>query len=97
MFRDQVKLARFCARFSITPSDICPHREEATPVGSRCGWCRGSHGGFHPIHVEDLREVLRSPCDYLSEVRARETACLPKRGSREVGSSLLGQTGQPEA
>ena len=71
---DQVKLARFCARVSITPSDICPMSDSAT---ERCSWCRGSHGAFRRIHVEDLSEVLGSPCDYLSEVRAREAAYLP--------------------
>ena len=80
VFRDQVKLARFCARFSIAPSDICPHGGDTSPLGTRCGWCRGTHNGFHPVHVEDLSEVLRSPCDYLAEVRAREAAVLPDSG-----------------
>ncbi len=74
VYCDQTRLRMFCARFGVTPNDICPQGE--TPV-ERCSWCRGGHGGFRPIHVEDATEVLRSPCDWLSEVRAREAACLP--------------------
>jgi hypothetical protein len=77
VFRDQGKLARFCARFSITPADICPHQAEVSPAGTRCSWCRGSHGAFRPIRVEDVTGVLSSPCDPLAEVRAREAAILP--------------------
>ena len=29
------------------------------------------------IHVDDVREVLAAPYDWMSEVRAREAACLP--------------------
>ena len=71
---DQTRLRMFCARFAITPADICPMSES---VIERCSWCRGRHGVFHPIHVEDVNEVLSSPADWLSEVRAREAACLP--------------------
>ncbi len=74
VFRDQTKLRLFCARFSITPSDICPMSESVT---ERCSWCRGRHGVFTPVHVDDVSEVLTSPCDYLAEVRAREAAVLP--------------------
>ncbi len=72
--RDQTKQRLFCARFSITLSDICPMSESVT---ERCSWCRGRHGVFTPIHVDDVREVLSSPADWLSEVRAREAAVLP--------------------
>ena len=77
VMRDQTKLRLFCARFSITPADLCPHRAEVSNAGTRCSWCRGTHGVFRPIHVEDLSEVLSSPCDWLAEVRARGDACLP--------------------
>lgn len=73
----QTRLRLFCARFGVTPQDLCPHADEPSPAGTRCGWCRGFHNGFHPVRVEDATEALRSPCDYLAEVRARETACLP--------------------
>ncbi len=56
---------------------VCPHAEEPSPAGTRCGWCRGVHNGFRPVRVEDATDVLRSPCDYLAEVRAREAAVLP--------------------
>ncbi len=77
VMRDQTRLRMFCARFSVMPVDICPYAGESTPVGSRCGWCRGVHGAFRPIHVDDLSEVLTSPADWLSEIRAREAAVLP--------------------
>ncbi|MDE1819978.1 MAG: hypothetical protein KGJ23_11415 [Euryarchaeota archaeon] len=77
VFHDQTRLRLFCARFSVTPVDICPRREDVFPAGARCGWCRGTHGAFRPIHVEDLQEVLSSPADWMSEVRAREVAVLP--------------------
>ena len=77
VMRDQTALARFCARFSVEPCDVCPHRDEAFPAGARCPWCRAGHGAFRPVHVEDPVEVLRSPRDSLAEVRARESAILP--------------------
>ncbi len=83
VMHDQTKQRLFCARYSITPADICPHREDPSPVGTCCGWCRGSHMAFRPIHVEDLAEVLASPCDWLAEVRAREAACLPRAEADE--------------
>ena len=77
VYQDQTRCARFCARFSVSPRDICPHAGEPSPVGARCGWCRAVHNGFHPVHVDDVSEVLASPMDWLSEVRAREAAVLP--------------------
>ena len=77
VYQDQTRCARFCARFSVSPRDICPHAGEPSPVGARCGWCRAVHNGFHPVHVDDASEVLASPMDWLSEVRAREAAVLP--------------------
>lgn len=74
VMRDQTRLRMFCARFSIRPSDICPRVDSIT---ERCGWCRGRHGVFRPVHVDDVNEVLSSPADWLSEVRAREGAVLP--------------------
>lgn len=82
VFRDQVKLARFCARFSIHPSDICPRSDTTTEL---CSWCRGRHGVFQPIHLEDLSEVLSSPSERLAELRAREAAVLPGVGGLTAG------------
>lgn len=61
------------------PRAVWPVESAGVPRSPRdgmCGWCSGRHG-WQPIHVSDVTEVLRSPCDYLSEVRAREAACLP--------------------
>ena len=77
VYQDQTRCARFCAQFSVSTRDICPHAGEPSPVGARCGWCRAVHNGFHPVHVDDVSEVLASPMDWLSEVRAREAAVLP--------------------
>ena len=83
VMRDQTKQRLFCARFGITPQDLCPHAETdderivhpGSPRDGMCGWCHGRHG-WQPIHVDDVQEVLASPYDRLSEVRAREAACL---------------------
>ena len=41
-----------------------------------CGWCAGRHG-WQPVRVDDVQEVLASPYDWMSEVRAREAAVFP--------------------
>ncbi len=82
--RDQTRLRMFCARFGVTPQDLCPHAETdgarivhpGSPRDGMCGWCSGRHG-WQPIHVDDVREVLATPYDWMAEVRAREAACLP--------------------
>ena len=105
VMRDQTKQRLFCARFGITPQDLCPHAETngarivhpGSPRDGLCGWCHGRHGSgpvvgtgplsgsgapsrnprWQPVHVDDVQEVLASPMDWMSEVRAREAACLP--------------------
>jgi hypothetical protein len=84
VMRDQTHLRMFCARYGVTPQDLCPHAEDpsawvvapGTPRDRQCSWCHSWHR-WTPIHVEDATEVLASPCDYIAEVRAREAACLP--------------------
>ena len=84
VMRDQTKQRLFCARFGITPQDLCPHAETdgarivhpGSPRDGMCGWCHGRHG-WQPIHVDDVQEVLASPYDRLGEVRARAAAFLP--------------------
>lgn len=85
VFHDQTKLTLFCARFGIAPSEICPCQEDlsarvvapGTPRDGMCVWCHSWHGWKPRGEVEDLQEVLVSPYDRLSEVRAREAAVLP--------------------
>lgn len=84
VMRDQTKQRLFCARFGITPQNLCPHADTdgarivhpGSPRDGMCAWCSGRHG-WKPIHVADAHEVLSSPMDWMSEVRAREAACLP--------------------
>ena len=84
VMRDQTRLRMFCARFGITPRDLCPHAESdgarivhpGSPRDGMCGWCHGPHG-WQPIHVDDPVEVLATPFDWMAEVRAREAAYLP--------------------
>lgn len=84
VLHDQTRLRMFCARFGVTPQDLCPHAETdgarivhpGSPRNGMCGWCSGRHG-WQPIHVADVQEVVASPLDWMSEVRAREDACLP--------------------
>lgn len=73
----RTRLRLFCARFGVAPADICPHPTNPSSATTRCTCCHESHGAFRPIHVEDIREVLASPCDWIREVRAREEATFP--------------------
>ncbi|MDE1819970.1 MAG: hypothetical protein KGJ23_11375 [Euryarchaeota archaeon] len=34
---------------SVAPQDTCPRADEASPVGTGCGRCRGLHNGPGPI------------------------------------------------
>ena len=45
---------------------------------SVCAYCHGWHAWARPVDVADVEEVLAAPADWLSEVRAREVACLPE-------------------
>ncbi len=84
VMRGLTKQRLFCARFGITPQDLCTHAETdgtrivhpGSPRDGMCGWCHGRHG-WQPIDVADAQEVLRSPMDWMWEVRAREAAVLP--------------------
>ncbi len=83
--RDQTKLTLFCAVHHVTPDELCPHAETngapirapGTPRDGMCSYCHGWHAWARPVDVADVEEVLASPADWLSEVRAREVAVLP--------------------
>ena len=68
-----------------TGFSVCPHAEDlsarvvapGSPRDGMCVWCHSWHGWKPRGEVEDLQEVLVSPYDRLSEVRAREAAVLP--------------------
>ena len=85
VFHDQTRCVMFCARFGVTPADICPHVEDlsarvvapGTPRDGMCAWCHTWHGWTRPADVADVQEVLATPADWMSEVRAREVAVLP--------------------
>ena len=95
VMRDQTKQRLFCARFGITAQDLCPHAETddarvvhpGSPRDGMCGWCSGRHG-WQPIHVADVEEALRSPCDWRSEMEARASAVLPGSEAWGVGAPL---------
>ena len=84
VMRDQNRLRMLCARFGVTPQDLCPHAETdgarivhpGSPRDGMCGRCHRRHG-WQPIHVADAEEVLAAPYDWMSEVRAREAAVFP--------------------
>ncbi len=86
VFHDQTRCVMFCARFGVTPADICPYVEDlsarvvapGTPRDGMCAWCHTWHGWTRPTDVADVEEVLATPADWLSEVRAREVAVLPE-------------------
>ena len=75
----------FCARYGVTPADICPYVEDisarvrapGSPRDGLCTWCDTWHGWSRPGEVADVEEVIASPMDWLSEFRAREVAVLP--------------------
>ncbi|MDE1821490.1 MAG: hypothetical protein KGJ23_12960 [Euryarchaeota archaeon] len=83
--RDQTKLTLFCAVHHVTPDELCPHAEtngvpiraRGTPRDGMCSYCHGWHAWARPVDVADVEEVLATPADWLSEVRAREVAILP--------------------
>ena len=83
--RDQTKLILFCAVHHVTPDELCPHAEangapiraRGTPRDGMCSYCHGWHAWARPVDVADVEEVLATPADWLSEVRAREVAVLP--------------------
>ena len=85
VLRDQTRLRMFCARFGVTPQEICPHAEDlsarvvapGSPRDGMCTWCSGWHGWKPREEVADVAEVIGAPYDWLSEVRARELAALP--------------------
>jgi hypothetical protein len=84
VMRDQSRLRMFCARFGVTPQDLCPHAETdgarivhpGSPRDGMCGWCAGRHG-WKPVHVDDPVDVLSGPHDWRAEVEARASAVLP--------------------
>ncbi len=83
--RDQTKLTLFCAVHHVTPDELCPHAEgntapiraAGTPRDGMCSYCHGWHAWARPVDVADVEEVLSTPADWMSEVRAREAAALP--------------------
>ncbi len=83
--RDQTKLVRFCAVHHVTPDELCPHAETngapirapGTPRDGMCSYCHGWHAWARPVDVADVEEVMATPSDWMSEVRAREAAALP--------------------
>ncbi len=83
--RDQTRLRMLCARFGVTAQGFCPHAESnwarvaapGTPRDGMCAYCHGWHGWNPRDAVEDVMEVLGTPAYWMSEVRAREAACLP--------------------
>lgn len=85
VFHDQTRCAMFCARYGVSPADICPYVEDLSarvvaPGSLRdgmCTWCHTWHGWNRPVDVADVEEVMATPADWLSEVRAREAAVLP--------------------
>ena len=85
VFHDQTRCAMFCARYGVRATDICPYVEDlsarvvspGTPRDGMCTWCHAWHGWACPTDVADVEEVLATPADWLSEVRAREVAVLP--------------------
>jgi hypothetical protein len=84
VMRDQTRLRMFCARFGVTPQDLCAHAQTdgarivhpGSPRDGMCGWCSARHG-WQPIHMDDPVEVLGGPHDWRAEVEARASAVLP--------------------